>query len=147
MFEVSRYIGPNAPTKNAHGFHLPAMPKQSVPKASHQYRPDQEFILHPDVNNTMTHHRDDRTVHMKLVRPLKIGYGRKVQTVLAEVQDGRMDLLGTKVVMRCFDTLCVTPDLLELIPFRRCRSCRRDANIVAPAATDETGGDLQTVHL
>src|SRR5271170_4967431 len=58
---------------------------------------------------------------MKLVRPLKIGYGRKVQTALAEVTDGRADILGQKVVLRCFDTLYVSPDLLEVIPFCRNR--------------------------
>ena len=119
MFEVSTYIGPKAPATDGYGMYIPAMPKQPVTKAFWQYRPDLELILHPDANNTMTHDRNDRTVHVKLIQPLEVGYGRKVQTVLAEVRDGREDLLGKKMVLRCFDTLYVTPNLLGYIPFKR----------------------------
>jgi hypothetical protein len=119
MFEESRYIGSRAPSTDSYGFHLPAMPKQSVLLASYEYGPDKLLTLHPDSHNQVSHERDDRTLRVKLVRPLKVGYGRKVQTALAEVQDGRADLLHRKVVLRCFDTLYVSPDLLEVIPFCR----------------------------
>src|SRR5271155_4709366 len=115
MFEESRYIGSGAPSTDSYGLHLPAMPKQPVLLASYQYGPDKLVTLHPDSQNQVNHERD--TLHVKLVRPLKIGYGRKVQTVLAEVKDGREDISGHQVVLRCFDTLYVSPDLLEVIPF------------------------------
>ena len=121
MFEESSYIGSRAPSTDGYGFHLPAMPKQPILLAAYQYGPDKLLTLHPDSRNQASHERDDPTLHVKLVRPLKIGYGRKVQTVLAEVTDGRADILGQQVVLRCFDTLYVSPNLLEVIDFCRNR--------------------------
>ena len=142
MFEVSKYIGASVPKKDSYGLHVPSMPKQPVLLAFYQYGPNTVLTLHPDARNTIEHTRDDRTLRVKVLRPLKVGYGKKVQTVLVEVEDGRPDLLGEKLVLRCFDTLYVSPDLLEVIPFpsNPCTPCLD--NCKAPGKSSVRKGEM-----
>jgi hypothetical protein len=142
MFERSKYLPPNAPTTYYQGILLPAMPKNAVTIAFHQYRPDQIFTLFPDHRNQNTYERDDRTVLVKVVRPLKVGYGNKIQTILCEIVDGMSDLMGSKVVLRCFDSLYVSPGLLDLIPYGNCCSNSAAESVPAKPSTWNTEADM-----
>src|SRR5271167_4414895 len=51
----------------------------------------------------------------KITKPLQVGYGLNSQVVVADIQSGSRRLRGKSVVLRIFDPLYVSPDLLEMI--------------------------------
>jgi hypothetical protein len=117
MFEPSIYIGPNAPKTYSQNLPLPSLPQGPVTLAFWQYRPNQTFELFDDSRNP-----DGSSISalkVKVLKPLKCGYGCKVQSILVQAEEGNPDLLGRKLVLRCFDSLYISPAQLDVIPYRK----------------------------
>jgi len=97
------------------------MPKKPVPLAFWQYKPGQVFTLYPDQRNHGLKLKTNGVLIVRVLRPLKVGFGMKVQTVLVQVEEGDPLILGSKIILRFYDTLYVSPDLLDVIPY--CKYC------------------------
>ena len=112
----SKFLPPNYPTAGHGGTVLPRMPEKEVKKAYLEYGPRVKLKLFPHKRNKV-YVEEKMGCTMKIVEMLATGYGRKLQTVVAIVKEGREDLQGKEVVLRIFDPVFISPDQLALIPF------------------------------
>jgi hypothetical protein len=108
-YEKSIWLPPSRPTTDANGFPLPLMPTVEVKSACYVYGPGETFRLHHDATSP------EDFIDVKLVKPLQVGYGMNSQVVVANVQRGPERLRGKSVILRIFDPLYVSPDLLRMI--------------------------------
>lgn len=113
----SRFLPPNYPTTGRGGTVLPRMPEKEVKKAYLEYGPKVKLKLFPHERSKKVYNEEKMGFKVKIVEMLDTGYGRKLQTVLATVKEGREDLQGKEVVLRIFDPVYISPDQLSLIPF------------------------------
>ena len=113
----TRFLPPNYPTAGRGGTVLPRMPEKKVKKAYLEYGPKVKLKLFPHERNNKVYNEEKMGFTVKIVEMLGTGYGRRVQTVLATVKEGREDLRGKEVVLRSFDPVYISPNQLALIPF------------------------------
>lgn len=96
------------------------MPTVKVESACYQYGPGVTFRLghdatSPSLANAATPEDFIPVLDVKITKPLQVGYGLNSQVVVADIQGGSGRICEKSVVLRIFDPLYVSPDLLEKI--------------------------------